>query len=43
MVRLVDWLKRLENHWAWHEPDDPMAGYDPTWPWQELGIADLRR
>ena len=41
--RLVDWLKRLENHCAWRSPDDPMAGYDPTWLWQELGIADLRR
>ena len=41
--RLVDWLKRLENNCAWREPDDPMAGYDLTWLWQELGIVDLRR
>ena len=39
--KLVAWLKRLENHVARHEPPAPMAGYDTTWLWQELGIEDL--
>lgn len=40
---LVVWLKHLENRSS-HAPDpaDPMATYDFTWLWQELGIEHLR-
>ena len=40
---LVVWLKHLENH-SRHaaSPGDPMATYDFTWLWQELGIEHLR-
>ena len=40
--KLVAWLKGLENHMAGFEPPDPMANYDVTWLWEELGVADLR-
>ena len=40
--KLVAWLKLLENKSAKHEPDDPMASYDFTWMWEELGVSDLR-
>lgn len=40
--KLVAWLKLLENQSAKHEPDDPMASYDFTWMWEELGVSDLR-
>lgn len=40
---LVVWLKHLENRSS-HAPDpgDPMATYDFTWLWQELGVEHLR-
>lgn len=40
--QLVAWLKRLENHVASHKPPEPMAGYDTTWLWEQLGIKDRR-
>jgi hypothetical protein len=40
--KLVAWLKGLENHVARHQPPEPMAGYDATWLWEELGIKDRR-
>ncbi len=40
--KLVAWLKLLENRSAKHEPDGPMASYDFTWMWEELGVSDLR-
>jgi len=41
--KVVAWLKRLENHGARHNPDDPMASYDFGWMWRELGVEGLRR
>lgn len=42
--RLAAWLKHLENGSGRHsDPTDPMATYDLTWLWSELGIEDLRR
>lgn len=41
--KLVGWLKRLENSTAGQPADSPMASYDMSWMWEELGIADLRR
>ena len=40
---LVVWLKHLENRSS-HDPSpgDPMATYDLTWLWHELGIEHLR-
>lgn len=42
--RLSAWLKHLENR-SGNQPDpnDPMATYDFTWIWRELGIEHLRR
>jgi len=40
---LVVWLKQLENHAAKHDRDNPMASYDATWLWEELGILELRK
>jgi hypothetical protein len=40
--KLVNWLKRLENRTAEHDPEDPMATYDVTWMWKELGVFNLR-
>jgi hypothetical protein len=40
--KLVDWLKLMENHVARHKPPEPMAGYDSSWLWKELGIEDRR-
>jgi hypothetical protein len=40
--KLVVWLKLLENQTAKHDPDEPMASYDVTWMWEELGVSDLR-
>lgn len=41
---LVTWLKFLEN-WSSNQtdPSDPMATYDFTWLWRELGVEKLRR
>ena len=42
--KVADWLKYLENGSAKSRgADDPMANFDFTWMWQELGVADLRR
>lgn len=41
--KVVAWLKTLENHTARQRQGDPMAGYDFTWLWQKLGVADRRR
>ena len=40
--KLLAWLKLLENQTAKHDADDPMASYDFTWIWQELGVSHLR-
>jgi hypothetical protein len=40
---LVDWLKFIENGSAKNDAASPMSGYDVSWLWQELGVADLRR
>ena len=37
------WLKRVENHGEYKEPDDPLRSYDFTWLWHELGLEALRR
>jgi len=37
------WLKRVENHGEYKEPDDPLRSYDFTWLWRELGLEALRR
>jgi hypothetical protein len=42
-AKVVEWLKTLENSSALHGADDPMAGYDFAWLWQELGLGEDRR
>jgi hypothetical protein len=42
-TKVVEWLKMLENFSTRLEPDDPMAGYDFAWLWQELGLGKDRR
>jgi hypothetical protein len=41
--RLADWLKGQENVNAQHKPGSPVASYDMSWLWEELGVSDLRR
>jgi hypothetical protein len=42
--KVVAWLKTLENHSSrLGDRNDPMATYDVTWLWTELGVSDLRR
>ena len=41
--KIASWLKFLENRAAQQDPSDPMADYDITWIWEELGVADLRK
>jgi hypothetical protein len=42
--KVVAWLKMLENHSAnIADPNDPMATYDFSWLWVELGVSALRR
>ena len=42
--KVVAWLKTLENHSAnIVDPNDPMATYDFSWLWVELGVSALRR
>ncbi len=42
--KVLAWLKYLENSTAQrHRPEDPMATYDLSWLWAELGLADERR
>jgi len=41
---LVDWLKLIENNSGRQaNPNDPMATYDFSWLWAELGVAKLRK
>ena len=42
-AKLVAWLKLLENGAGRQELVSSMAGYDLSWMWTELGVADLRR
>jgi hypothetical protein len=42
-AKIASWLKFLENRAAQQDPGDPMADYDLTWLWEELGVADLRK
>ena len=41
--KVASWLKYLENQ-AHHrqDQDDPLATYDPSWLWRELGIQERR-
>lgn len=42
--RLAAWIKHLENNSGRQfDPADPMATYDFTWMWKELGVENLRR
>ncbi len=43
--KVAGWLKFLENQSGrpGRDADDPMASYDFSWLWTELGVADLRR
>jgi hypothetical protein len=42
--KLVTWLKFLENRsGSQTAPTDPMATYDFSWLWRELGVENLRR
>ena len=41
--KVVAWLKRLENQNAGQDTDHPMASYDATWIWDELGVSSLRK
>jgi hypothetical protein len=43
LEKVASWIKTLENHMARVPSDDPMAGYEFGWLWEELGIADHRR
>jgi hypothetical protein len=40
---MADWLKYIENGAANSGVADPMASYDFTWMWEELGLIELRR
>jgi hypothetical protein len=43
-AKVAEWLKFLENSSARAQGSgDPMASYDFTWMWEELGVADLRK
>jgi hypothetical protein len=43
-VKVVEWLKYLENGSAKSRArDDPMASFEFTWMWEQLGVADLRK
>jgi hypothetical protein len=42
--KVADWLKHIENQTkSGCQPDDPMASYDFTWLWRDLGLEKLRR
>ena len=43
-IKVVDWLKTLENHAA-KSPgrSAEIANYSFSWLWTELGVAELRR
>ena len=42
--KLVEWLKLIENR-SGQDPNDgdPMATYDFSWIWAELGVENLRK
>ena len=40
--KVVEWLKHLENGSA-RQPGTPMADYDFSWMWEELGLSSERR
>ena len=40
--KVIEWLKLLENRSAQHR-DDPIARYDFSWIWAELGLQDHRK
>lgn len=42
-VKLVQWLKQLENSEARRARDQGEIPYDTAWMWQELGLSELRR
>ena len=43
-VKLVEWLKYIENRSAQQtDHSDPMATYDYSWLWRELGVENERR
>jgi hypothetical protein len=42
--KVADWLKHIENQTkSGRHSDDPMASYDFTWLWRDLGLEKLRR
>jgi hypothetical protein len=42
--KLVEWLKYIENQSGQQPNDaDPMATYDFSWIWAELGVEHLRK
>lgn len=42
--KVAEWLKFIENRAANHPNDaDPMATYDFSWIWRELGVEQLRK
>ena len=41
-AKVADWLKYIENGSAKSGAGDPMASYDFTWMWEDLGLIDLR-
>src|SRR3546814_5242687 len=42
--RVAGWRKHLENRSSSQlDANDPMATYDFTWMWRELGIENLRK
>ena len=42
-AKVADWLKYIENGAGKVGVGDPMASYDFTWMWDELGLIELRR
>ena len=40
-AKVADWLKYIENGSAKSGAGDPMASYDFTWMWEELGLIEL--
>jgi hypothetical protein len=41
--KVAEWLKYIENGAGKVGVGDPMASYDFTWMWDELGLIELRR
>ncbi|HBK93306.1 MAG TPA: hypothetical protein DDZ68_16725 [Parvularcula sp.] len=41
--KVIAWLKMLENSSGPQDPDDPIASYDFSWMWDELGASEHRR